>query len=98
MARQPTEAELDAEVEFFNPYPRGSRQGAEAPIPNEVKLVADALVGRRLTLRQALKDISAACVDGKAEVDPDYRCIMLWWGDLTFTKAPCHLFRVIQYR
>ncbi len=98
MARQPTDAELDTEVEFFEPHSGRPFDGAAVGLPVKVKMAIDWLDGSRLTLRQAMAVIQTM-TSGKVEADPDHGHIMLWLGDQSWPqKAPLHGFQLIKFR
>lgn len=77
-----------AKRHFYDPHP--GMAGCSVPIPEAVRLAANALAGRTLTLAYAIKKIDAAGTGGKVEAHSD--CIML-----TIVSAMVHCWRVIRH-
>lgn len=77
-------------AKFFDPHP--GIAGAAIPIPEPVRLVANKLNGKTMTLRKAVEIIKSA-TDGDVRVVKEYSYIAL----LIRRGNIEHMFRVIRF-
>lgn len=87
------DVDLDEVRSFYDPHPGFA--GAAIPIPGPIKTVADALDGRKMSLREALARLREVGV-GDVQVVAQYSYIGLRIGG-TGRHAE-HFFRVIRFR
>ena len=80
-------------VFFFSPHPGWA--GAATPVPEPVRLVANKLNGRILTIQQGLDKLTNVMPAGfRLSVEPD--CVLLW--SLQIPHVARHCWRVLRYR
>lgn len=90
---QQTDPWMDTTYTFFDPHPGFA--GAAIRIPEPIRLIANELDGKTMSLRDAVKRIESAGI-GKVNVVPKYTYIALWLGSDPNKRQ--HMFRVIRYR
>lgn len=83
------EEPMNDNVYFHDPHP--GMLGARAPIPYEVKELADAVDGKRGSLLEFVESIQAACPDGEITITDDYVGLTRKDGEMT------HRWRVIRF-
>lgn len=90
---QQTDPDMDATYTFFDPHPGFA--GAAIPIPEPVRLIANELDGKTMSLRDAVRLIESAGI-GRTDVISDLGYIALWLG--SDPNDYQHMFRVIRYK
>ena len=66
---------LDDVVKFYEPHPGSA--GASIPIPEQVRVVANVLDKKQITIRRAVELIKKAAIEGEVDAMLKDKCIML---------------------
>ncbi len=83
---------LDNVKTFFDPHP--GLAGARIPIPEKVRMVANELSGKSMTLCEAVARIQAA-TSGKVSIANNYDFILL---EIIEANGVRHGFRVVRFK
>lgn len=83
-------------VELYDPHPGFA--GAALPLPSAMKNAADRLNGKKMSLDEAVKELSevAEKIGGTIEVVDKYNCIKFQLGEIS--HPPVHIYRLIKYK